>query len=140
MATLPKNDGTERSVHYDHLRQSYDSAFRELVVQTRRRQQLIAAARADGMAIAHVNARIQRTAAAVRYRRDLLADFLLKSPERTNVVHSRIQQAAYFMWLNAGCPDGPPGWNLHIRLVHCALPICRSVRLLIVRQQRHGVT
>lgn len=101
MAIFPELNASDRSVRLAKLRESYDTAFRELVLETR----LLQSTAQNPVALADVSARIEHAAGAVRQRRDVMADFLLMG-DQEHLTQSRVQQAAYFVWLNAGCPSG----------------------------------
>jgi hypothetical protein len=105
MATLVSNT-SERGLQYASLRKSYNAAFRLLAGQTRRRQLIAAHVGGGETAPAEMEARIDGAAQVVRCRRDRIADFLLNPIVPERLTHLRVQQAAYFLWLNAGCPDG----------------------------------
>jgi hypothetical protein len=89
---------TEGTEQYKRLRQRYDVAFRELIVQTRRRQ--------ESMAVDDPDDAVESSARAVRDHRDKIVEFLLRSQDGAEPAPSRVQEAAYFLWLNAGCPVG----------------------------------
>ena len=59
----------------------------------------------DLTAETEADARIRAATAALRCRRDALARFLM-TVQQPGVSNSHVQNAAYFVWFNAGCPSG----------------------------------
>ena len=104
MSTLPRLNSSVRSQEYAKLRESYDAAFRHLIAEMRRHP-MPARHNGDRKARGEANEGIQAATLAVGHQRDLLADFLLRTHEDC-VPCSRVQHAAYFLWLNSGCPSG----------------------------------
>jgi hypothetical protein len=100
MVLVPKKHESEATEQYKGLRQCYDAAFRELIVQTHRRHESMAVTDADG------DGNVESSARAVRNHRDRIVEFLLRSEDGAQPAQSRVQEAAYFVWLNAGCPVG----------------------------------
>jgi len=98
MATVPNRDQYERTRRYKDLRRGYDSAFREWIVHTRRKNSPTAKDReGDGAR--------ESPATAVRHHRDTIVDFLLSTtPHSFHPAESRVREAAYFFWINAGRP------------------------------------
>jgi hypothetical protein len=88
------------------LRLYYDRAFQEWIAQTRLRQDSPAARAGDAHHVA------EGSAAAVRDHRDRIVEFLLARPEPVHPGESQVREAAYFLWLNAGCPaeTALPDW------------------------------
>ena len=100
MVSVPNKRESEATGPYKGLRQRYDAAFRELIVQTHRRQ--------ESMAIddSERDRDVESSARAVRNHRDRIVEFLLRHEDGAEPAQSRVQEAAYFLWLNAGCPVG----------------------------------
>jgi hypothetical protein len=99
MTITPKRKISDRSLQIARLRREYDAAFRELIVESRRCRTRSSAASAE------LCAGMEAAAAAVRQQRDKIAAVLLSEPEAPPGDH-RVQEAAYFRWLNAGRPSG----------------------------------
>jgi hypothetical protein len=97
MQPISDRGGTDPELQYARLRASYDAAFRHLVAESLRQID-------EG----ETNETTGNEAAMrdVQNCRDALADFLLSSSLQTRLAHSRVQMAAYFVWVNAGCPAG----------------------------------
>lgn len=104
MEAIHKMNGQDRSVQFARLREVYDIAFRELVVETRL-QQLRIQSPCTAALLPHRRKQFEEATLAVRYRRDMMADFLLMSVQ-TPLTDASLQEAAYFVWLNAGRPTG----------------------------------
>lgn len=121
MATRSNTEKSENTVRYRQLRLCYDTAFREWIAQTRIRQDSIATRGADEDRAA------ERTAAAVRDHRDRIVEFLLARPKPGQPAESQLREAAYFLWLNAGCPaeTAVPDWLAAQRQLEMSRPIGR---------------
>lgn len=100
MVSVPNKRESETTEQYKGLRQRYDAAFRELIVQTHRRQESVAVDDSDR------DKEVESSAKAVRNYRDRIVEFLLRHEGGAEPVQSQVQEAAYFLWLNAGCPVG----------------------------------
>ena len=89
-------NGSSTAKQFRQLRERYDAAFRKLVqLQQERRQ-----------AKQPATDLIQSLEAEVRYYRDQMAALLMKNATAGREEASRVQEAAYFIWLNAGQPSG----------------------------------
>ena len=84
-------DGLQTANRLQQLRQQYDAAFRKLAKARQGK---------GGTDELH------QLEAEVRLYRDCLADVLLKGSERKIDEPSRVREAAYYIWLNAGQPHG----------------------------------
>ena len=100
MVSVPNKRESEATEQYKGLRQRYDAAFRELIVQTHRRQESVAVDDPD------CDRDVESSARTVRNHRDRIVEFLLRHEDGAESAQSRVQEAAYFLWLNAGCPVG----------------------------------
>lgn len=82
----------------------YDAAFRELT-EAVKQWQLIAGQGPNRTTQSQTDVRIGAATLVVRSRRDALARFLMTA-EESCASNSHLQDAAYFIWFNAGCPSG----------------------------------
>lgn len=98
MPTLPTSDKSESALRYSRLRSRYDAAFREWIAQTHRPEESIAVPDHEPRRA------IESATSTFRYHRDKLAAFLLQSRHAIPPAESQVREAAYFLWLNAGCP------------------------------------
>jgi hypothetical protein len=104
MVTLSHGNASARRLEYARLRELYDTAFRRLTDEVRQRH--LAAPHAPGPTDeAEADARMRTAISAVRCRRDALAKFLM-TVQQPGVPNPHLQNAAYFVWFNAGCPSG----------------------------------
>ena len=88
--------GSSTAKQFRQLRERYDAAFRKLVkLQQERRNTQQPASDV-----------IQSIEAEVRCYRDQMADLLLKNAATGRAETPQVQEAAYFIWLNAGQPSG----------------------------------
>lgn len=103
--TPPASDKSERALAYRQLRRYYDMAFREWIAQTQRVQDAAAPDPEAGRAV-------ESSAATVRNYRDRIVDLLLTNSGTEGLTESHVREAAYFRWLNAGCPmeSALPDW------------------------------
>jgi hypothetical protein len=103
MSARPKRNASTRSLEYAKLRELYDTAFHEWIEE--RRRHVLIAGNPDQDTEPEGNARIAAASLAVRERRDTMADFMMP-PHQANLLYAHLQDAAYFIWLAAGCPNG----------------------------------
>src|SRR5687768_15499095 len=94
MVTLSQRNTPARSLEYARLRELYDTAFRGLTEEIRRRRLMAEHHDLDRTAEAEADARIRAASSAVRCRRDALAKFLM-SVQQPCVSISHVQNAAY---------------------------------------------
>jgi hypothetical protein len=70
-------DCLERRTQLSKLRNAYDIAFRNLVAETRHRQAVAGDPLLSQTTLSDVALRVERASVIVRYRRDMLAEFLI---------------------------------------------------------------
>ena len=97
MAASLNRERSERTLRYNGLRQAYDSAFREWILQTRRNDSQETKDLEDDGAM-------KSSPRVVRDRRDAMVEFLLSTPQSFRPAESQVREAAYFIWVNAGRP------------------------------------
>ena len=88
MFTLPNGNESENALQYRELRRRYDQAFREWILQTRRRQQCPAVQDGDG--------EVENSEETVRDLRDRIVDFLLRRPGAAQPTEPRMREATRF--------------------------------------------
>jgi hypothetical protein len=104
MKTSALSDGTRRSLRLQILKQEYDSAFRNLAAKARRLQKVQDDASFGETAVREAWREVAEATSEYQSSRNRLMEFLL--PPGTRLRKPHIEQAAYFLWENAGRPSG----------------------------------